>query len=95
MNSASSFSHRHASALRQRNPVLRQSYEELVATQNSLGAAYATWWPVINQSINGGQYGARSYYNYPGAFSGGVPTPGAYRDQKAFIGSYFQFSRID
>lgn len=74
----------------QRNPVLRQSYEELVATQNSLGAAYATWWPVINQSINGGQYGARSYYNYPGAFSGGVPSPGAYRDQKAFIGSYFQ-----
>lgn len=74
----------------QRNPVLRQSYEELVATQNSLGAAYATWWPTLNAALNGGPYGARSYYNYPGAFTGGVPSPGPYQDQKAFIGSYFQ-----
>ncbi len=74
----------------QRNPVLRQSYEELVATQNSLGAAYASWWPTLNASLNGGPYGARSYYNYPGAFTGGVPAPGPYQNQKAFIGSYFQ-----
>ncbi|MGA1527975.1 MAG: hypothetical protein ACO33Y_08535, partial [Burkholderiaceae bacterium] len=39
-----------------RNPVVRQSYEELVATQNALGAAYATWWPVINATLNGGMY---------------------------------------
>lgn len=74
----------------QRNPVLRQSYEELVATQNSLGAAYATWWPTLNASLNGGPYGARSYYNYPGAFTGGVASPGPYQNQKAYMGSYFQ-----
>lgn len=74
----------------QRNPVLQQSYEQLVATQNSLGATYATWWPILNQSLNGGPYGGRSYYNYAGAFSGGVPSPGPYQNQKAFLGSYFQ-----
>lgn len=52
-----------------RNPVVRQSYEELVATQNALGAAYATWWPVINATLNGGMYGETAFYNYPGALT--------------------------
>ena len=78
----------------QRNPVVRQSYEELIATQNSLGAAYASWWPVVNTSINGGMYGGRAYYNYPGALTGvGAPPtdpPSPYADQTAFSSSYFQ-----
>lgn len=74
----------------QRNPVVRQAYEALVATQNSLGAAYASWWPTLNASINGGYYGSRSYYNYPGALTGGVPMPGPFKDQTSFVGSYFQ-----
>ncbi|WP_315859061.1 TolC family protein [Cyanobium sp. T1G-Tous] len=78
----------------QRNPVVRQSYEELVATQNSLGSAYATWWPVVNASITGGMYGERAYYNYVGALTGvGAPPtnpPSPYADQTSFSSSYFQ-----
>lgn len=74
-----------------RNPVVRQTYEQLVATQNSLGAAYATWWPTINASLNGGLYGQRSYYNYTGALTGvGAPASGAFANATAFNSSYFQ-----
>jgi outer membrane protein TolC len=77
-----------------RNPVVRQSYEDLIATQNSLGSAYATWWPVVNASINGGMFGERAYYNYTGALTGvGVPPtdpPTPYADATAFSSSYFQ-----
>lgn len=75
-----------------RNPVVRQSYEELVATQNALGAAYATWWPVINATLNGGMYGETAFYNYPGALTGvGAPADGnPYASQRGFTGSYFQ-----
>ena len=78
----------------QRNPVVRQTYEQLVATQNDLGSAFATWWPVVNASITGGMYGQRAYYNYVGALTGvGVPPtdpPTPYADQTAFSSSYFQ-----
>lgn len=76
----------------ERNPVVRESYEQLVAAQNSLGAAYATWWPVINATLNGGLYGERAYYNYAGALSGvGAPSEGnPYANATAFNGSYFQ-----
>jgi outer membrane protein TolC len=75
----------------QRNPVVRQAYEQLVATQNTLGAAYASWWPVINQSLNGGMDGERAYYNYNGALSGvGAPSFGSYANTRAFSSSYFQ-----
>ena len=74
-----------------RNPVVRQTYEQLLATQNSLGAAYASWWPVINGSLNGGINGQRSYYNYTGALTGvGAPASGAYANATAFASSYFQ-----
>ncbi len=72
----------------QRNPVVRQNFDDLLATQNSLGAAYATWWPVINVDLNGGLYGETAYYNYQGAVSGvGNPYGGT---ATAFNGSYFQ-----
>lgn len=75
----------------QRNPVVRQAYEQLLATQNTLGAAYASWWPVINQSLNGGIEGQRAYYNYNGALSGvGAPASGPYARTRAFSSSYFQ-----
>ncbi|MCP9849920.1 TolC family protein [Cyanobium sp. Morenito 9A2] len=74
-----------------RNPVIRQNYELLLATQNSLGAAYASWWPVINGSLGAGLYGQRSYYNYQGALSGvGAPASGVYATVTAFSSSYFQ-----
>jgi outer membrane protein TolC len=44
----------------QRNPVIRSAFQNLVATQNSLGAQYARWWPVINVSLTGGLYGQDS-----------------------------------
>jgi outer membrane protein TolC len=78
----------------QRNPVVRQNYEDLIATQNSLGAAYASWWPVVNASINAGMYGGRAYYNYPGALTGvGAPPtdpPNPFANKKSFSSSYFQ-----
>ena len=76
----------------ERNPVVRQSYEQLVATQNALGAAYATWWPVINATLNGGVYGEKAYYNYVGALSGvGAPSTGnPYANTTDFNSSYFQ-----
>lgn len=74
-----------------RNPVVRQAYELLVSTQNSLGAAYATWWPTINASLNGGLYGQTAYYNYTGALTGvGAPVSGPYANATAFNSSYFQ-----
>lgn len=74
-----------------RNPVVRQAFEQLVATQNALGAAYATWWPTINASLSGGLYGQNSYYNYTGALSGvGAPSSGPYGNETAFNSSYFQ-----
>jgi outer membrane protein TolC len=75
----------------QRNPVVRQAYEQLVATQNTLGAAYASWWPLINQSLNGGMDGERAYYNYNGALTGvGAPASGPTANTRAFSSSYFQ-----
>ena len=75
----------------QRNPTVREAYEQLLATQNSLGSAYATWWPTINQSFNGGIYGERAYYNYAGALTGiGSPATGPAAKATAFTGSYFQ-----
>lgn len=74
-----------------RNPVVRQAYELLVSTQNSLGSAYATWWPTINASLNGGLYGQTAYYNYQGALTGvGAPVAGQFANATAFNSSYFQ-----
>jgi outer membrane protein TolC len=74
-----------------RNPVVRSNYELLVATQNSLGAAYATWWPTINASLSGGIFGGTAYYNYLGALTGvGAPVEGPYANAQAFNSSYFQ-----
>ncbi len=78
----------------QRNPVVRSAYQNLIATQNSLGASFARWWPQLNVSLNGGIYGQRDYYNYAGAFMGGSSGGGdpssASSTAKAFSGSYFQ-----
>ena len=74
-----------------RNPVVRQAYELLVSTQNSLGAAYATWWPTINASLNGGLYGQTAFYNYQGALTGvGAPASGQFANATSFNSSYFQ-----
>lgn len=74
-----------------RNPVVRSNYELLVSTQNSLGAAYATWWPTINASLDGGLYGGTAFYNYLGALTGvGAPAAGPYANAQAFNSSYFQ-----
>ena len=74
-----------------RNPVVRQAYELLVSTQNSLGAAYATWWPTINASLNGGIYGQTAFYNYQGALTGvGAPASGQFANATSFNSSYFQ-----
>jgi outer membrane protein TolC len=72
-----------------RNPVVRSAYQSLVATQNSLGAAYASWWPTLNLSLNGGPYGSRTYYNYPNANTGGFPIPGE-ENVRVFEASYFE-----
>lgn len=76
----------------QRNPVVRSAYQNLIATQNSLGASFARWWPQLNVSLNGGLYGQRDYYNYAGAFMGGTTggDPSISSTAKAFSGSYFQ-----
>lgn len=75
----------------QRNPVVRQAYDQLVATQNTLGAAYASWWPLINLSLNGGMEGERADYNYSGALTGvGAQPVGPYSNTRAFSSSYFQ-----
>ena len=84
MQTAVNFAH-------ERNPVVREAYENLVSTQNNLGSAYATWWPVINANLNGGQYGQRAYYSYQGAVSGvGAPAAGPYATATSFNSSYFQ-----
>lgn len=77
----------------ERNPVVRSAYQNLIATQNSLGASFARWWPQLNVSLNGGLYGQRDYYNYAGAFMGGSSgggDPASSSSAKAFSGSYFQ-----
>ena len=73
----------------QRNPVVRQSYNDLVAAQNSLGAAFATWWPVINANINYGVYGEQAAYNYTGALQGGPASCFAECEYKKFSSNYF------
>lgn len=72
-----------------RNPVVRSAYLDLISAQNSLGATYARWWPVLNSTLNGGLYGARQYYNYLGGLTGGFPIYGN-SDIRSFSGSYFQ-----
>jgi outer membrane protein TolC len=74
----------------QRNPVVRQSYNELVAAQNSLGSAFATWWPVINANLNYGVYGEQASYNYTGALQGGPASCFAECQYKNFSSNYFQ-----
>ena len=77
----------------ERNPIVRSAYQNLIATQNSLGSTFARWWPQLNLSLNGGLYGQRDYYNYAGAFMGGSSGGGdasASATAKAFSGSYFQ-----
>ncbi len=76
----------------ERNPVVRASYQSLVATQNSLGATYASWWPTLNLSLNGGLYGSRTYYNYPNGNFGGISFPGegVLASTRAFQASYFE-----
>ncbi len=74
-----------------RNPVVRSAYQSLVATQNSLGAAYATWWPTLNLSLNGGPYASKTFYNYPFSASAGFPITGSgLGSERVFEASYFQ-----
>jgi outer membrane protein TolC len=61
----------------QRNPVIRAAYQNLVATQNSLGAAYGQWWPVISVSLTGGLYGQDSNFNGASFGGGGMGAGGA------------------
>ena len=54
----------------ERNPVIKENYQDFVASGNQLGAAYATWWPTVTGDLNFGWYGQQAYYNYVGALSG-------------------------
>ena len=54
----------------ERNPVIKENYQDFVASSNQLGAAYATWWPTVTGDLNFGWYGQQAYYNYVGALSG-------------------------
>ena len=54
----------------ERNPVIKENYQDFVASGNQLGAAYGTWWPTVTGDLNFGWYGQQSYYNYVGALSG-------------------------
>jgi len=54
----------------ERNPVIKENYQNFVASGNQLGSAYATWWPTVTGDLNFGWYGQQSYYNYVGALSG-------------------------
>ncbi len=54
----------------ERNPVIKENYQDFVASGNQLGSAYATWWPTITGDLNFGWYGQQAYYNYVGALSG-------------------------
>jgi outer membrane protein TolC len=75
----------------ERNPVVRSAYQSLVATQNSLGAAYASWWPTLNLSLNGGPYASKTFYNYPFSASAGFPITGSgLGSERVFEASYFQ-----
>ncbi len=74
-----------------RNPVVRSAYQSLMATQNSLGAAYASWWPTLNLSLNGGPYASKTFYNYPFSASAGFSISGSgLSSQRVFEASYFQ-----
>ncbi len=74
-----------------RNPVVRSAYQSLVATQNSLGADYASWWPTLNLSLNGGPYASKTFYNYPFSASAGFPdTVSSLANARVFEASYFQ-----
>lgn len=54
----------------ERNPTIRENYQRLIASQNQLGSAYATWWPTVDANLNFGWYGENAFYNYAGATSG-------------------------
>ena len=54
----------------ERNPVIKEKYELFRASQDELGADYATWWPRISFDLSFGNYSQNSYYNYAGANSG-------------------------
>ena len=54
----------------ERNPVIKENYQDFVASGDQLGAAYATWWPTVTGDLNFGWYGQQAYYNYVGALSG-------------------------
>ena len=54
----------------ERNPVIKENYQNFVASGNQLGSAYATWWPTVTGDLNFGWYGQQAYYNYVGALSG-------------------------
>jgi outer membrane protein TolC len=47
-----------------RNPTLRAAWEAVKASQANLGAAYASWWPSLNLSLNGGPSGTTNFYSY-------------------------------
>ena len=54
----------------ERNPVIKENYQDFVASGNQLGSTYATWWPTITGDLNFGWYGQQAYYNYVGGLSG-------------------------
>ena len=54
----------------ERNPVIKENYQNFVASGNQLGSAYATWWPTVTGDLTFGWYGQQAYYNYVGALSG-------------------------
>jgi outer membrane protein TolC len=87
----------------ERNPIIKENYQDFVASSNQLGAAYATWWPTITGDLNFGWYGQNAFYNYAGATSGidtsiygnssELPT---YLFDRSFTSSYLQgLSTID
>ena len=87
----------------ERNPIIKENYQDFVASSNQLGAAYATWWPTITGDLNFGWYGQNAFYNYAGATSG-IDTSiygnsselPAYLFDRSFTSSYLQgLSTID
>lgn len=45
----------------ERNPTIRENYQRLVASQNQLDSAYATWWPTVDASLNFSWYGENAF----------------------------------
>ncbi len=70
----------------ERNPVIKENYQDFVASGNQLGSAYATWWPTITGDLNFGWYGQQAYYNYVGALSG-ITTTGFLTGSDSSMGS--------